>query len=199
MINRTNIVNYKLGSYLCRLSPSLLYKYIINTNSNSITIYSLKHRIYLLVLLLKLHFNSQFKTLTELTCVDYPEYEKRFNVVYILHSALYNESCNLKTWCSELRHPDSIVNLHSGANWYEREVWDMYGVYFQNHPDLRRILTDYGFMGFPLRKDFPLSGYVELRYYDKYKKIIYSPVKLVQDYRKYDLKSPWSFFDPQFK
>lgn len=196
---KQNLVYSNLGKYLTLISPSLLYQYNINSNTHHLYLYVLRSKLYFFILILKLHFNCQFKSITELTASDYPENPQRFNLLYVLHSLLYREGCFVKTWCSELENVDSIVSLYSGANWFEREVWDMYGIHFKGHPDLRRILTDYGFMGFPLRKDFPLSGYVELRYYDKYKKIIYSPVKLVQDYRKYDLRSPWNFFDPKFK
>lgn len=146
-----------------------------------------------------MHFNTQFKGIIDVTASDYPDLPNRFNLLYMFNSFMYRNTCFVKLWCSELESVDSITSIFPGANWFERELWDMYGVHFKGHPDLRRILTDYGFMGFPLRKDFPLSGYVELRYYDKYKKIIYSPVKLVQDYRKYDLRSPWNYFDPNFK
>lgn len=194
-----NLITSNLGKYLTLISPSFLYQYNLNPKTNQLYIYALRSKLYFLILILKFHFNCQFKSFTELTASDYPENKQRFSLLYILHSLFYRDSCLVKTWCSELDSVDSIVPLYAGANWFEREVWDMYGIHFKGHPDLRRILTDYGFMGFPLRKDFPLSGYVELRYYDKYKKIIYSPVKLVQDYRKYDLRSPWNFFDPKFK
>lgn len=197
-MNKHSLNNSTLGGYLTLLTPSILYQY--NTSSsNNVYFYILKNRLFLFILVLKLHFNTQFKSIVELTACDYPELKERFSLFYVLSSVLYRNNCFIKTWCSEFSSIDSIVSLYAGANWFEREVWDMYGVHFKGHPDLRRILTDYGFMGFPLRKDFPLSGYIELRYYDKYKKIIYSPVKLVQDYRKYDLRSPWNFFDPRFK
>lgn len=189
--------SFNLGKYLTLISPSFIYQY--NQGCTSLSLYVLKKKLYFVLLLLKLHFNCQFKTITELTASDYPIYTQRFNLLYVLHSVIYRQTSIVKTWCSELDTLDSIVPLFSGASWFEREVWDMFGIHFAGHPDLRRILTDYGFMGFPLRKDFPLSGYVELRYYDKYKKIVYSPVKLVQDYRKYDLRSPWNFFDPSFR
>jgi NADH:ubiquinone oxidoreductase subunit C len=198
-MNRPGLFHKNLGNYLTLLSPSLLYQFQFNPTTKQLYGYVLRNKIYFFLLILKLHFNCQFKTLTELTASDYPEYEQRFNLLYLLYSTLYNQSFLVKSWCSELNSPESIVSLYPGANWFEREVWDMYGIHFKGHPDLRRLLTDYGFMGFPLRKEFPLTGYVELRYYDKYKKIIYSPVKLVQDYRKYDLRSPWNFFDPKFK
>lgn len=194
-----NLTYLNLGKYLTFLSPSSVYQYNVNPTTNILYIYVTKSQLYLFTLMLKYHFNCQFKSVTELTASDYPEFTHRFSLLYLFYSLLYREKCFIKTWCTELDTIQSITPIYAGANWFEREVWDMFGIHFRGHPDLRRILTDYGFMGFPLRKDFPLSGYIELRYYDKYKKIIYSPVKLVQDYRKYDLRSPWNFFDPRFK
>lgn len=196
---KNKLILSNVSNYLMLLCPSAIYQTNFNPTMNQLTLYVLRKKIYTISVVLKYHVNCQFKVLTELSASDYPEYKKRFNLFYLFYSLLYNTSCTIKTWCSELDTLNSIVPLYAGANWFEREVWDMFGIHFSGHPDLRRILTDYGFMGFPLRKDFPLTGYVELRYYDKYKKIVYSPVKLIQDYRKYDLRSPWDYFDPTFK
>ena len=133
----------------------------------------------------------KFYQLIDLTAVDYPDSLSRFNLVYIFLSTDYNARIILNTFISEDESVDSITSLFPCANWYEREVWDLFGISFKNHPDLRRILTDYGFSGFPLRKDFPLSGNVEVRYDITSKKVIYEPVKLTQDFRDFDFESPW--------
>lgn len=140
------------------------------------------------------HTNAQFKSMADLTAVDIPSRENRFEIVYNLLSLQFNSRIRVKTYTDELSPIDSIVPIHQAANWYEREVWDMYGVFFANHPDLRRILTDYGFEGHPFRKDFPLSGYVEVRYDDEVKRVVAEPVQLSQEFRKFDLSSPWETF-----
>jgi NADH dehydrogenase (ubiquinone) Fe-S protein 3 len=118
--------------------------------------------------------------------------------VYLLLSLRYNQRIRIKTYTDELTPVDSVTPLFQGANWYEREVWDMYGVFFADHPDLRRILTDYGFVGHPFRKDFPLTGYVEVRYDDEVKRVVCEPLELTQEFRKFDLPSPWEVF-PQHR
>lgn len=133
----------------------------------------------------------QCKALMDITAVDYPEREKRFEVVYNLLSIRYNNRVFVKVHAEEGEQVKSAVGIFSAANWFEREVWDMYGVYFANHPDLRRILTDYGFSGHPQRKDFPLSGHLEVRYDEEKKRVVYQPVKLDQEFRKFDFVSPW--------
>ncbi|MCD6035385.1 MAG: NADH-quinone oxidoreductase subunit [Rickettsiales bacterium] len=134
---------------------------------------------------------SQFKVLTDITAVDYLEREKRFEVVYNLLSLKFNARLRVKIQADEMTLVPSVTSVYSAANWYEREVWDMYGVLFADHPDLRRILTDYGFEGHPQRKDFPLTGYVEVRYDIEQKRVVYEPVKLDQEYRTFDFVSPW--------
>ncbi|KAL6040700.1 hypothetical protein STEG23_006980 [Scotinomys teguina] len=143
---------------------------------------------------LKDHTNAQFKSLADMTAVDVPTRQNRFELVYNLLSLRFNSRIRVKTYADELTPIESIVSVHKAANWYEREVWDMFGVFFVNHPDLRRILTDYGFEGHPFRKDFPLSGYVELRYDDEVKRVVAEPVELAQEFRKFDLNSPWEAF-----
>jgi len=133
----------------------------------------------------------KFTQLIDLTAVDYPDNILRFNIVYIFLSVEFNSRIILNTFIPEDEPIDSITSLYPCANWYEREVWDLFGISFKNHPDLRRLLTDYGFSGFPLRKDFPLSGNVEVRYDISSKKVIYEPVKLTQDFRDFDFESPW--------
>ena len=132
-----------------------------------------------------------FKIMIDLCGVDYPERVERFDVVYQLLSLTKNHRVRVKVATDENSHVPSIVSVYSAANWFEREAWDMYGIYFSGHPDLRRILTDYGFEGHPLRKDFPLTGYVEVRWDDELKRVVYEPVKLTQDFRTFDFMSPW--------
>ncbi len=132
-----------------------------------------------------------FTTLVDLCCVDYPSREKRFEVVYILLSIRQNNRVRVRISVEENKIVPSVTELFSSAGWYEREAWDMYGVLFSGNNDLRRILTDYGFDGHPQRKDFPLSGHVELRYDDEQKRVVYEPVKLAQEFRDFDYLSPW--------
>lgn len=133
----------------------------------------------------------KFSTLVDITGVDYPDRTKRFDVVYHLLSMYQNHRIRLKVSIRENEAINSIVTVHPSANWFEREVFDMFGILFRDHPDLRRILTDYGFQGFPLRKDFPTTGYNEVRYDEVQKKVVYEPVSLTQEYRQFDFMSPW--------
>lgn len=140
---------------------------------------------------LKSNSACQFTTLVDITAVDYPGREKRFEVVYHFLSMFVNQRIRVKVNVEEDEKVESITSIHPSANWFERETFDMYGILFANHPDLRRLLTDYGFEGFPLRKDFPTTGYVEMRYDEAEKRCIYEPVKLTQEYRQFDFMSPW--------
>jgi NADH-quinone oxidoreductase subunit C len=133
----------------------------------------------------------RFVNFIDLTAADYPEREKRFDVVYHLLSPYKNTRIRVKAQAGEGDVVPSAIPSFAGADWYEREVYDLYGITFSGHPDLRRILTDYGFQGHPLRKDFPTTGYVEVRYDDELKRVIYEPVKLVQEFRQFDYLSPW--------
>ncbi|MFQ5773226.1 MAG: NADH-quinone oxidoreductase subunit C [Kiloniellaceae bacterium] len=135
--------------------------------------------------------NCQFKQLMDVTAVDYPDREERFEVVYNLLSVKYNQRIRVKLAIDEATPVPSVTAVFRSANWFEREVWDLFGVFFSDHPDLRRILTDYGFEGHPLRKDFPLTGYVEVRYDEDQKRVVYEPVKLTQEFRYFDFVSPW--------
>ncbi len=133
----------------------------------------------------------QFRVLIDLCGVDYPDRTPRFDVVYNLLSLTHNQRIRLKVEAAEDLPVPSAAGVHKGAGWFEREAWDMYGIMFDGHPDLRRILTDYGFEGHPLRKDFPLTGFVEVRYDDEAKRVVYEPVKLTQEFRSFDFMSPW--------
>ena len=136
------------------------------------------------------HRDGQFQQLIDLTAVDYPERARRFDVVYHLLSLTMNTRVRLKIETDEDTPVPTVIGVYPNADWYEREAFDMYGVFFEGHPDLRRILTDYGFHGYPLRKDFPMTGYVELRYDDELKRVVYEPVKAVE-WRSWDFLSPW--------
>jgi NADH-quinone oxidoreductase subunit C len=136
-----------------------------------------------------------FEVLIDICGVDYPEREKRFDVVYHLLSPRRNQRIRIKCETDEDTAVPSAVAVFPAANWFEREAYDMYGILFSGHPDLRRILTDYGFQGHPLRKDFPLTGYVEVRYDDAQKRVVYEPVKLTQEFRSFDFMSPWEGVD----
>ena len=143
------------------------------------------------ILFLKTNEKCRFKQLIDITAVDYPEKEKRFKMVYLLLSHENNLRIIINVNIDEKEIVHSITKIFPSANWMEREVFDMYGISFKEHPDLRRILTDYGFDGYPLRKDFPLTGHTEVRYSEEKKKVIYEPVKLDQEYRDFDFESPW--------
>ena len=139
--------------------------------------------------------HCQFKVLMDVCGVDYPDREERFDVVYNLLSMTHNQRVRVKVRTADKKPVPSVVSVFKSANWWEREAWDLFGIYFSGHPDLRRILTDYGFEGHPLRKDFPLSGYVEIRYDDEQKRVVYEPVKMTQDFRSFDFVSPWEAMD----
>ncbi len=141
--------------------------------------------------LLKTDPTCRFTTLIDLTAVDYPGREERFDVVYHFLSMYQNQRIRIRAYVHEDSMVPSITEIHPSANWFEREVFDMFGILFSGHPDLRRLLTDYGFRGHPLRKDFPTTGYTEVRYDEVQKRVVYEPVKLVQEYRQFDFMSPW--------
>lgn len=138
---------------------------------------------------------AQFEILIDLCGVDYPGRENRFDVVYHLLSPRNNQRIRVKVETNETDFVPTLCGVFPAANWYEREAYDMYGILFADHPDLRRLLTDYGFCGYPLRKDFPLTGHVEVRYDDEQKRVVYEPVKLMQEYRSFDFESPWEGAD----
>ncbi|MDR0809915.1 MAG: NADH-quinone oxidoreductase subunit C [Gemmobacter sp.] len=140
---------------------------------------------------LKTDGTCRFSTLVDITAVDYPQRPARFDVIYHFLSMYQNQRLRVKLSVREDEMVPSITGVHPSANWFEREVFDMFGILFSGHPDLRRLLTDYGFQGHPLRKDFPTTGYTEVRYDEALKRVVYEPVKLVQEYRQFDFLSPW--------
>tara|TARA_B100001029_G_scaffold170454_1_gene166265 strand:- start:131 stop:721 length:591 start_codon:yes stop_codon:yes gene_type:complete len=160
-------------------------------NHNQIHISIEDNNLIEVMLFLKTNSITKFRQLIDLTAVDYPEKDKRFRMIYLLLSHETNSRIVLDYNIKEGEFIPSITTIYPSANWMEREVFDMYGIEFKDHPDLRRILTDYGFKGHPLRKDFPLTGHNEVRYSEEEKKVIYEPVKLEQNYRNFDYESPW--------
>ncbi len=158
---------------------------------NQLYIESNKEDLIDVILFLKTNKDTKFRQLIDLTAVDFPEDSQRFKLVYLLLSHEFNQRIILSYKVNENEVVNSLVSIFPAANWMEREVFDMYGINFKDHPDLRRILTDYGFEGHPLRKDFPLSGHTEVRYNEGEKKVINEPVKLEQNYRNFDYESPW--------
>lgn len=138
------------------------------------------------------HTSCQYKLLVELCGADYPSRETRFEVVYELLSVSSNTRLRVKTPVDEFKGVSSVTSLYKNAIWSERETWDLYGIFFKDHRDLRRILTDYGFEGYPLRKDFPLSGFTEVRYDESSKRVIYEPLEMPQEFRSFDLQTPWN-------
>ncbi len=163
--------------------------------NGELTVHVPANRIVDMVEFLKGDQVCKFSSLVDITAVDYPEREQRFDVVYHFLSMYQNQRIRLKVALRETEVLPSIIGVHPSANWFEREVFDMFGILFSGHPDLRRILTDYGFRGHPLRKDFPTTGYTEVRYDEAQKRVVYEPVSLVQEYRQFDFMSPWEGAD----
>jgi|TARA_B110000259_G_scaffold179376_1_gene218846 NADH-quinone oxidoreductase subunit C len=160
-------------------------------NFNELLIETTEDDLIQVITFLKSHDRLKFKQLIDIAGVDYPEEEKRFKLIYLLLSHEKNTRIKVSINFEIGKKIPTITKIYPSANWMEREVFDMYGIEFDNHPDLRRILTDYNFEGYPLRKDFPLTGFTEVRYSEKEKKVIYEPVKLEQNYRDFDFESPW--------
>ena len=169
--------------------PSFIEKCTIS--KGDICIYTRPKHLVKLMIFLKYYTNSQFRQVSEITAVDLPNKKKRFEVVYVLLSLQFNTRLIIKVCIDELTVLPSIVEIFPSAGWAERECWDMFGIFFSGNPDLRRILTDYGFEGYPLRKDFPLSGYVESRYDSTKKRVICEPLEMTQEFRLFDFTSPW--------
>ena len=164
---------------------------ISKINHNQIYLNINESNILNVVLFLKTNSETKFKQLIDITAVDYPEKDRRFKLVYLLLSHENNQRVIIDFYVKENDIISSITSIFPSANWMEREVFDMYGIEFKDHPNLRKILTDYNFKGHPLRKDFPLTGHKEVRYSENEKKVIYEPVKLEQNYRNFDYESPW--------
>jgi len=178
-----------LGDYIATSLPDAVTKTTVTFGE--LTVWVRRESIVQALTFLRDDQNCHFKQLMDITGVDYPERAERFEVVYHLLSLKHNQRVRVKLPAGEETPVESVTAVYSAAGWCEREVWDLYGVFFANHPDLRRILTDYGFEGHPLRKDFPLTGFVEVRYDEDEKRVVYEPVKLPQEFRHFDFMSPW--------
>ena len=179
----------KLGALIAAKRPDCVLAYDVSFDELNINV--VPSNIVGLIEFLKSDRSCRFSSLVDITAVDYPGREKRFEVVYHLLSMYENHRVRLRMSVREEDFVASIIEVHPSANWFEREVFDMFGILFTGHPDLRRLLTDYGFRGHPLRKDFPTTGYTELRYDEAEKRVVYEPVSLVQEYRQFDFMSPW--------
>jgi NADH-quinone oxidoreductase subunit C len=186
---------HNLGKAIMAALPGAVTSYQVARGELTIT--ALAAEIVRVVTFLRDDERCQFWCIIDITAVDWPGREKRFDVVYHLLSPKQNQRIRIKVETDEATPVPSIVSVFPGADWYEREVYDLYGVLFTGHPDLRRILTDYGFEGHPLRKDFPLTGFVEVRWDDEQKRVVYEPVRLAQEFRNFDFLSPWE--GPDYK
>jgi NADH dehydrogenase (ubiquinone) Fe-S protein 3 len=183
-------LNKNFGSSLIKKLPSSITT--VQVTSGELILIVPYTLVYQVLSFLKLHTSSQYKILADMTAVDYPEKEKRFEVVYNLLSVSFNSRIRVKTYVNEMAALPTASTLFPCANWLEREIWDMYGIYFTQHNDLRRILTDYGFEGHPLRKDFPLNGYISVRYDDVNKIVVCEPTELSQEFRTFNFQTPWN-------
>ena len=183
----------ELGAYLAAKIGSPVLRWQVTLGELTLNV----ARDQILSVLKTLHDDDRclFENLIDICGVDYPSRPQRFDVVYHLLSLRRNLRIRLKIETDEATPVPSVIAVFPSANWYEREAFDMYGIVFSDHPDLRRLLTDYGFRGHPLRKDFPLTGYVEVRYDDEQKRVVYEPVKLAQEFRSFDFESPWEGTD----
>jgi NADH-quinone oxidoreductase subunit C len=179
----------ELGDYAAAgIGPPLLSKTMAH---DELTLAIARDKIVDVLIFLRDDPKCRFEVLIDICGVDWPAREQRFDVVYHLLSPRLNQRIRVKLQTDETTPVPSAVGVFSGANWFEREAYDMYGILFTGHPDLRRILSDYGFQGHPLRKDFPLTGYVEVRYDEELKRVVYEPVELTQEFRSFDFESPW--------
>eukprot|EP01137_Pigoraptor_chileana_P020634 Opistho-2@83226 len=180
----------EFGKYLVDVLPKYVQATQV-TQSNELEVHVHPDGIVPILTFLRDHTNAQYKLLMDVAGMDVPKRKYRFEVIYNLLSVRYNTRIRVKSYTDELTPVESAFPVFKSALWFEREAWDMYGIIFSNHPDLRRILTDYGFEGHPMRKDFPLTGYVEVRYDDELKRVVAEPVELAQEFRKFDFASPW--------
>lgn len=185
--NPYNFLIYILNIFPYKIIKNIHYK----ENENHFTLVINSNYLHTFLLFLKNNLLLQFKTLVAITATDYPEKLNRFEITYFLLSYKLNFRITLKVVTSDIMPINSVYKIYPSAIWYEREIWDLFGVFFSNNPDLRRILTDYGFEGYPFRKDFPQIGFVEVRYDDEQKYVVYEPIEIAQEFRSFDFIMPW--------
>ncbi len=178
-----------LGEFIATQLPQAVRRHEVA--HGELMLWTTSEHVVRLLTFLRDDSNCLYKLLVDVCGVDYPEREERFEVVYNLLGLKHNQRIRVKLSAGEDAPVPSVAGVFKVAAWFEREAWDLYGIFFSDHPDLRRILTDYGFEGHPMRKDFPLTGYVEVRYDDEQKRVVYEPVKLTQEFRSFDFLSPW--------
>ncbi|KAJ2387256.1 putative NADH-ubiquinone oxidoreductase 30.4 kDa subunit, mitochondrial [Coemansia sp. RSA 2603] len=188
-LRESNTTLYDFGKYISSVLPKFVQQYSVW--KDELVIYTAPSGLLPVVEFLKDHTNAQFKQLTDSTGADYPTRPNRFEVIHNFLSYRFNARIRVKTYADEAQPVPSVATLHPAGIWGEREVWDMYGIFFTGHPDLRRILTDYGFEGHPLRKDFPIHGYTEVRYDEEKKRVVSEPIELAQAFRNWDYSSAW--------
>lgn len=193
-LNMLDSIKYLQSSIPSFITSAHLFNHSSINTSFHIYILADREDFKRLIVFLFLDLNIQAKSLSDIAAIDFPSKLDRFNVVYNLLSLAFNYRFFVSVWTNELNKLNSIVDLHPSASWYEREVWDLYGIHFEGNSDLRRILTDYGFLGHPLRKDFPLSGFTELYYNSRVDSVVHQPISLIQEYRQFDTLSPWDWF-----
>ena len=180
---------YKYSTSILKMISGIIYK--INIKNYEIELKACKDYIHLVLFFLERNTISQYKVLTDIIAIDYPSKKYRFKVIYNLLSLNYNSRLFVTIKTNEIKPILSVHRIYKGASWLEREVWDLFGIFFKDNSDLRRILTDYGFEGHPLRKDFPLTGFLEVFYDDKEKRVVYEPIEITQEYRNFNFINPW--------
>lgn len=192
-MKQKQLTNFNLLNYIIKVLPNFLIsnQTIVKFSNNDFIISVNNKNLLSILYFFKNNYFLQFKTLISITAVDYPKEKNRFEINYFLLSYRLNTRIILKLKTDGITPVPSITSIYKGAGWYEREVWDLFGVFFSGHPDLRRILTDYGFEGFPLRKDFPQTGFLEIRYDDQKKYVMYESLEMAQEFRSFDFVSPW--------
>lgn len=189
LIDTRRYLTKKYISFLCRILRNLIKE--VRIINNDLEIKTTPNNVRSVLYFLKNHTLCKYKQINDIVCSDHPGKKRRFSVVYVLYSLHYNAYITVVVQTNEVLPIPSVTPIFSGAGWLEREIWDLFGIFFEDHPDLRRILTDYGFNGHPLRKDFPLTGFLEIYYNDSTKRMNYEPVELSQEYRSFILQSPW--------
>jgi NADH/F420H2 dehydrogenase subunit C len=191
-ISRSLFYMVEFSSFIISNLSKYIRLIVINKDKNNLSLYLKNYQdIYKTLFFFKNNTKAQYDVLTDIFAIDLLKHKERFKVIYCLLSLRFNSRIRINLFADENSKIFTVTSLYSSSGWLEREIWDLFGIFFHGHIDLRRILTDYGFEGFPLRKDFPLSGFVEIRYDDSFKRIVYEPLETTQEFRFFDFKSPW--------